>query len=31
MRFTDERIEKELIPLVIKAGDDLSTRLGFHK
>ncbi|WP_432823295.1 IclR family transcriptional regulator [Trichloromonas sp.] len=31
MRFSDERIEKELVPLVIKAGEDLSTRLGFHK
>ncbi len=31
MRFTDERIEKDLVPLVIKAGEDLSTRLGFHK
>ncbi len=31
MRFTDERIEKELVPLVLKAGEDLSTRLGFHK
>ncbi|OHB31444.1 MAG: IclR family transcriptional regulator [Desulfuromonadaceae bacterium GWC2_58_13] len=31
MRFSDERIEKELVPLVMQAGDDLSTRLGFHK
>ncbi|MEJ2698130.1 MAG: IclR family transcriptional regulator [Desulfuromonadales bacterium] len=31
MRFTDERIEKELIPLVMQASQDLSTRLGFHK
>ncbi|MFA5514697.1 MAG: IclR family transcriptional regulator [Desulfuromonadales bacterium] len=31
MRFSDERIEKELIPLVIQAAEDLSTRLGFHK
>ena len=31
MRFPDERIENELIPLVLKAGEDLSTRLGFHK
>ncbi|PLX86269.1 MAG: IclR family transcriptional regulator [Desulfuromonas sp.] len=31
MRFPDERIEKDLIPLVMKAGEDLSTRLGFHK
>lgn len=31
MRFPDERIEKELIELVTQAGDDLSTRLGFHR
>ncbi len=31
MRFSDERLEKELIPLVTQAGEDLSTRLGFHK
>jgi IclR family transcriptional regulator, KDG regulon repressor len=31
MRFTDERIEKELVPLVIQASEDLSTRLGYHK
>jgi len=31
MRFPDERIDKELIELVIRAGEDLSTRLGFHK
>jgi IclR family KDG regulon transcriptional repressor len=31
MRFSDERIEKELVPLVTRAGDDLSTRLGYHK
>ncbi len=31
MRFPDERIEEDLIPLVIQAGEDLSTRLGFHK
>ncbi|MBE0598812.1 MAG: IclR family transcriptional regulator, partial [Desulfuromonadales bacterium] len=31
MRFSDERIEKELVPLVLQAADDLSTRLGFHK
>jgi DNA-binding IclR family transcriptional regulator len=31
MRFTDERMEKELIPLVKQAADELSTRLGFHK
>jgi IclR family transcriptional regulator, KDG regulon repressor len=31
MRFSDERLEKELIPLAIQAGDELSTRLGYHK
>lgn len=31
MRLSDERIEKELIPLVTSAAEDLSTRLGFHK
>ena len=31
MRFTDERMENELIPLVKKAGDDISTKLGYHK
>jgi len=31
MRFTPERIEKELIPLVLKAGDDISVKLGYHK
>lgn len=31
MRFPDERIDKELIKLVTTAGEDLSTRLGFHK
>ncbi len=31
MRFSAERMEKELIPLVIKAGEDISTKLGFHK
>jgi IclR family transcriptional regulator, KDG regulon repressor len=31
MRFSDERIEQELAPLVIRAGEDLSTRLGYHK
>jgi DNA-binding IclR family transcriptional regulator len=31
MRFTDERMEKELIPMVKQAADELSTRLGFHK
>lgn len=31
MRFSMERMEKELIPLVIRAGEDISTKLGFHK
>jgi IclR family transcriptional regulator, KDG regulon repressor len=31
MRFSKERMEKELIPLVVKAGEDISTKLGFHK
>lgn len=30
MRFSDERLEKELIPLVIKAGEEISTKLGFN-
>ena len=28
-RFQAERIDKELAPLVLKAGRDLSSRLGF--
>jgi len=31
MRFSTERMEKELIPLVQRAGEDISTKLGFHK
>ena len=31
MRFTDERLEKELIPLVIRSGDEISHKLGYHK
>ena len=31
MRFSDERMEKELIPLVQKAGEEISTKLGYHK
>ncbi|WP_298438524.1 IclR family transcriptional regulator [Geobacter sp.] len=31
MRFTDERMEKELIPLVRKAADEISMKLGYHK
>lgn len=28
-RLTQERLEKEIVPLMLKAGKDLSTRLGF--
>ncbi|AJE04290.1 IclR family transcriptional regulator [Geobacter pickeringii] len=31
MRFTDERLDKELVPLVKKAADDISMKLGYHK
>lgn len=31
MRFTDERLDKELIPLVKKAADEISMKLGFHR
>ncbi len=31
MRFSEERMEKELIPLVKKAGEDISAKLGYHK
>lgn len=31
MRFSMERMQKELIPLVKQAGEDISTKLGFHK
>jgi DNA-binding IclR family transcriptional regulator len=31
MRFTDERIDTELIPLVKRAGDEISTKLGYHR
>ena len=31
MRLTDERIENELIPLVKKAADEISTKLGYHR
>lgn len=31
MRFTDERLEKELIPLVIRSGEEISHKLGYHK
>jgi DNA-binding IclR family transcriptional regulator len=30
MRFTDERMEKELIPLVIKAAREISAKLGYQ-
>lgn len=31
MRFSDDRIEKELVPLVLKASEEISTKLGFQK
>jgi IclR family KDG regulon transcriptional repressor len=31
MRIGDERIEKEMVPLVLSAAEDLSSRLGYHK
>ena len=31
MRFSEERMENELIPMVKKAGDDISAKLGYHK
>jgi len=31
MRLSDERIEKELIPLVKNSAEELSARLGYHK
>ncbi len=31
MRLDNERIEKEIVPLVIESSEELSTRLGFHK
>ena len=30
-RLATDRIEKEIVPLVVKAGKDLSSRLGFHE
>lgn len=30
-RFSDERLEEELVPLVTQAAEELSTRLGYHK
>jgi IclR family transcriptional regulator, KDG regulon repressor len=31
MRFTEERLQKELIPLVIRSGEEISHKLGYHK
>jgi DNA-binding IclR family transcriptional regulator len=31
MRFTDERLEKELIPLAVRAGEEISRKLGYHR
>jgi DNA-binding IclR family transcriptional regulator len=31
MRFSDERIKKELVPLVLRAAEDLSIRLGYNR
>ncbi len=31
MRFSQERIEKELIPLILRSSEEVSTRLGYHK
>jgi hypothetical protein len=31
MRISNERAESELIPLVLKASEELSTRLGYPK
>lgn len=31
MRIENARVEEELVPLVLKAGEDLSTRLGYPK
>jgi DNA-binding IclR family transcriptional regulator len=31
MRFSDERVEKELIPLVKRAAEEISSKLGYHK
>lgn len=30
MRFSEERMEKELVPLVIKAGEEISAKLGYN-
>ncbi len=29
-RLTNEKIEKEVIPLILKGGSELSKRLGYH-
>jgi hypothetical protein len=29
MRFTDERMTNELVPIVLREGEELSTRLGY--
>ena len=31
MRFLDERVDKELIPLVMRAAEEISSKLGFQK
>ena len=31
MRLNDERIQKELVPLILQSGEELSTRLGYHR
>jgi IclR family transcriptional regulator, KDG regulon repressor len=31
MRFSDERLDKELIPLVKRAAEEISLKLGYHK
>ncbi|HBT82626.1 MAG TPA: IclR family transcriptional regulator [Desulfuromonas sp.] len=31
MRFLDDRVDKELIPLVMKAAEEISSKLGFQK
>lgn len=31
MRFSDERINNELVPLILKAGEEISAKLGFQK
>jgi IclR family transcriptional regulator, KDG regulon repressor len=31
MRLNDDRIQKELVPLILQSGEELSTRLGYHR